>query len=157
MTASGIGSRLLHGLLAGGAGTAALNVATYADMTLRARPASPIPERDVEVLAERASISLGEGEQADNRRSAAGALMGYLTGLTAGVAWAAVEPALGRLPTPVAAGVLGAGVMAATDASSAALGTTDPRRWSPGDWLSDLVPHALFGIVTVAAYGALRE
>jgi hypothetical protein len=30
----------------------------------------------------------------------------------------------------------------------AALGVTDPRTWSGKDWIADLVPHLVYGIVT---------
>jgi hypothetical protein len=49
---------------------------------------------------------------------------------------------------------LGLGVMAASDASSAALGTTDPRTWSPADWASDVLPHLAYGAAAVAAFDA---
>jgi hypothetical protein len=45
-------------------------------------------------------------------------------------------------------------VMAASDASSALLGTTDPRTWSPADWASDLLPHLAYGAAAVAAFDA---
>lgn len=150
-----IRSRLARGVVAGAAGTTALNVVTYADMAIRARPASPLPEQDVRVLAQRASIPLGDGDAAANRASAAGSLMGYLTGIAAGVAWAAAEPLVRRLPGPLAAAAFGAVVMAATDASSARLGTTDPRSWSVGDWVSDVVPHLAYGAAATATYRAM--
>ena len=39
-------TRALHGLAAGAVGTLFLNAATYLDMAVRGRPASPIPEAD---------------------------------------------------------------------------------------------------------------
>jgi hypothetical protein len=151
-----IRSRVGRGLAAGAAGTTALNLVTYLDMTIRARPASPVPEDAVKALAERAGVSFGEGEAAQNRISAAGALMGLLTGLTAGAVWSLAEP-LGRwLPRPLAAATVGLGVMAATDGSSAGLGATDPSTWSPADWISDVVPHIAYGAVTVATYDRMR-
>ena len=44
-------NRIIAGLLAGAAGTTALNAVTYADMALRGRPGSEIPEHLVEVGA----------------------------------------------------------------------------------------------------------
>ncbi|MBB4664758.1 hypothetical protein [Conexibacter arvalis] len=151
-----IGSRIAHGLAAGAVGTMALNAVTYADMLVRARPASSLPEEDVRRLAGRAGISLGEGEAAAQRTSAASVLMGYLTGMLGGVAWCAAEPVARRLPWPLAATALGVVVMTATDASSALLRTTDPRSWSAADWVSDLVPHLAYGAATVATGRALR-
>ena len=45
--------------------------------------------------------------------------------------------------------------MAATDTSNAALGTTDPRTWSPADWASDVVPHVAYGLGAVLTLDAL--
>src|SRR3569833_2837053 len=42
--------RMIAGLLAGAAGTTALNAVTYGDMALRGRPASEVPERLVDRL-----------------------------------------------------------------------------------------------------------
>jgi hypothetical protein len=124
-------------------------------MTVRARPASGLPAQDVEVLADRAGISLGDDEEsASARKEGAGALLGYATGLGGGIVLAAVEPLARRLPATLAAVVVGLGVMAATDASSAALGTTDPKQWSPADWASDVLPHLAYGAAAVAALRA---
>jgi hypothetical protein len=30
------------------------------------------------------------------------------------------------------------------------MGLTDPRKWGVSGWLSDLVPHAAYGLVTAA-------
>jgi hypothetical protein len=45
--------------------------------------------------------------------------------------------------------------MAATDASSASMGTTDPRSWSAQDWAADVIPHLAFGWGVVKTYDAL--
>ncbi|MGW2208675.1 hypothetical protein [Streptomyces sp. NPDC001781] len=49
--------------------------------------------------------------------------------------------------------------MAATDASMTRFGVTYPWTWSPTDWMSDLVPHLVFGAVTygVVIGGAPRS
>src|SRR5438270_564056 len=47
-----------RGLLAGAAGTVALNVATYMDMAVRARPSSAVPAKVAASLAEGAGIDL---------------------------------------------------------------------------------------------------
>ena len=36
-----------------------------------------------------------------------------------------------------------------------ALKVTDPRTWSAVDWLSDVVPHLVYGLVTYATLSAL--
>jgi len=150
-------ARIARGMAAGAAGTTALNAVTYLDMTLRGRPASSVPEDAVRAMAERAGVGFGEGEAAENRVGAAGALMGLVTGVAAGAAWSLAEPLARRLPRPVAAAVAGLAVMAATDTSSARLGVTDPGEWAPQDWLADVVPHLAYGAATVAAYDRLRR
>ena len=149
--------RLARGMAAGAAGTTALNVVTYLDMAIRGRPASSVPEDAAKVLAGRVGIGVGDGETARNRLSGAGALMGLVTGVTAGAAWSLAEPLARRLPRPLAAAAAGLAVMAATDASSVRLGVTDPATWSPADWVSDVVPHVAYGLVTVATYDRLRR
>jgi hypothetical protein len=145
------------GLAAGAVGTELLNISTYLDMVLRGRGASSVPEQDVEKLLERTGLSLGDdGEKVENRKSAVATLLGYATGLSIGVAYAVARPLLRRLPTVPAGVLVGLGAMAATDASSAALGTTDPRTWAAQDWLADLVPHVAFGLGVVATYDALE-
>jgi hypothetical protein len=147
--------RLTNGLAAGAAGTTFLNLATYLDMAVRGRPVSSVPETAVDRLAEMAGIELGQGEAANARRSALGAVLGYATGLTAGAVYGAVAPALGWLPRPARAVAVGLAVMAATDGVSAALGATDPSTWSPQDWASDIVPHVAYGAGTVGALDAM--
>ncbi|HEX3932200.1 MAG TPA: hypothetical protein VHW64_15980, partial [Nocardioides sp.] len=52
-----------------------------------------------------------------------------------------------RLGAPLAA-VL---AMTGGNAPMAVLDVTDPRSWSPTDWLADALPHAAFGVVTATA------
>lgn len=47
--------------------------------------------------------------------------------------------------------------MAATDAVSAWLGTTDPRSWWPQDWLADSFPHLAYGAGVVITYDSLSR
>jgi hypothetical protein len=143
-------SRMVKGLAAGAVGTSLLNAVTYADMALRERPASSVPQDDVETLASRAGVTLG-----DERKQALGALSGFVTGFAGGAAIAVVRPALRWVPWPAAAIMAGAAVMAATDASSAALGTTDPRKWDAASWASDIVPHLAFGLGAVLSFDAM--
>ena len=143
-------------LAAGAVGTELLNVATYLDMAIRGRGSSSVPEDDVQALLDAAGLRLGDDQEAAaNRRTALGTLLGYATGAGVAVAYGAVRPALRRLPRPVAAAIVGLGAMAATDASSVALGTTDPAAWSPQDWLADLLPHLAYGFGVVVASDAL--
>jgi hypothetical protein len=54
-------SPILTGTAAGAVGTVALNIATYLDMTMRARPASSVPAKLVGVLADKAGVDLANG------------------------------------------------------------------------------------------------
>jgi hypothetical protein len=36
----------------------------------------------------------------------------------------------------------------------AGLGVTNPRSWSTADWVSDVVPHLAYGLVTALTYDA---
>lgn len=149
-------SRLTHGVLAGAAGTALLDVATYLDMAVRGRPGSSLPAQDVERLAYRAGLSLGDDEEtAGARKSALGALLGHAAGFGVGALYGLVAPVVSWLPRPLSAALVGAGAMAATDAGSALLGTTDPRSWSPQDWAADALPHLAYGAGVVLTYEAL--
>jgi hypothetical protein len=148
--------RFVNGLAAGAVGTSLLNTATYLDMAVRGRSASSLPAEDVETLGDRAGVSLGSDEQtASARKEALGALLGLLTGFAGGAALAAVRPRAPDVPWPAAAAATGVAVMLATDAASTALGTTDPRSWSASDWISDVVPHLVYGAGVVLAYDAL--
>jgi hypothetical protein len=145
-----------RGLLAGAAGTAALNLITYGDMLVRGRGASDVPAEVADRLAERTKIDLGEPEKKSSRQQAAGALLGYATGLGIGAAYGLV---LGRRTAPpawLAAPLLGATAMAGSDVPATALGATDPKTWSRTAWVADIVPHLLYGAVTASVFQAIR-
>src|SRR5215207_7002203 len=86
-----------------------------------------------------------------------GALTGFVSGFAGGAAFGLVRPLERSVPWPAAAALTGAAVMAATDASSAALGTTGPRSWSASDWLSDMLPHLAYGAGVVLTFDALER
>ncbi|MFE9656193.1 hypothetical protein [Micromonospora sp. NPDC006431] len=146
---------VVDGAIAGAVGTATLNVVTFLDMVVRARPSSSTPDETAGRMAHAAHIDLGPEEKAANRRSGLGAVLGYGTGIAAGAVFGALA-ARRRIPLPLAAGLLGGGVMATTDGSIAALGVSNPRTWRPKDWLSDIVPHLAYGMATAATWRRLR-
>ncbi|MCI0385271.1 hypothetical protein [Streptomyces sp. CNQ085] len=148
---------LTQGLVAGSVGTAALNITTYGDMLLRARPASSVPSDVVDRLAERTGVGLGEDEEASNRKAAAGALLGFVTGLGVTAAYALVSGRRRTPPVSVTAPLLGAAAMAGSDVSATVLGVTDPRSWSRSAWLSDIVPHLVYGLAAGSTLRALRR
>lgn len=103
------------GIAAGAAGTTALNAVTYGDMAVRARPASTTPEDTVAKAEQLTGVSLSEkgpdSDQAANRRSALGALMGISAGLTTGALYGGLmRPGLRRVPLAVLG--VGAGLAA---------------------------------------------
>jgi hypothetical protein len=125
-------------------------------MAWRGRPPSTAPERTVDAIADRAGHPVpGAGEDRGNRLTGLGALAGIATGVGLGAAAGLLRSAGLRLPTGLAAIGLGAAAMATTDGSMAALGVSDPRRWSRQDWLADALPHLAYGAVTVWALRAL--
>ncbi|HEY0696511.1 MAG TPA: hypothetical protein VGD43_01735 [Micromonospora sp.] len=145
---------LLDGLLAGVVGSTALNAATYLDMAVRGRPASTTPQRSAGRIVDGFGVDLGAEPVADNRRTGIGSLLGYAVATTAA---AAVTTALGArsLPVPVTTALLGGAAMLASAAPMTALGVTDPRHWSRTDWLSDIVPHLVFGAAAALTWRRL--
>jgi hypothetical protein len=152
-----MGSGILAGAAAGAAGTAALDAVTYLDMTVRGRAASDTPERTVEKLADSAGVAVpGEGETRDNRLTGLGALSGIATGVGVGAAFGVLRRLGLRPPTLIGGTLVGLSTMAATARSMASMGISDPRTWSAADWLSDLLPHLAYGLVTYATLQALE-
>ena len=152
------------GAAAGAVGTAALNVATYADMALRGRPASDIPAQVAGKLADSAGLDLTGGMLSDEakalaqqRRGGLGALMGYVTGIGMGVAYGVVRPVLGRGAAPLAGVVVGLAAMAASDVPAITTGATNPATWGVSGWLADLIPHLVYGMTTAIAFDAISQ
>jgi len=140
----------LIGAVAGAAGTVALNVATYLDMTVRGRPSSNAPSKMVDTLAKRIGLSSsaqGEGSQdpaTQNRESGLGALLGYVNGLGAAIAYGLLRTRLKRVSIPLA----GIGV---------ALRVSNPKTWGFAGWAADIIPHLVYGLVTLITYEALSS
>ncbi|MFI7276998.1 hypothetical protein [Streptomyces sp. NPDC049879] len=140
---------LALGAAAGAAGTTALNAVTYADMALRGRPASSTPETTVEKLSGLTHIPVpGDDGTRPHRVSALGALTGIAAGVGAGAALGTLRAA-GWRPGTAALGMAATlTVLVASNGPMTVLRVTDPRTWSAGDWVSDVVPHAAYGAVT---------
>src|SRR5437868_4585404 len=83
----------LRGLIAGAAGTVALDIATYADIAIRGRPSSSAPSRMVSRIANTLHLPLSSAgghddkQVAQQRESGLGALLGYINGLGSGVGY----------------------------------------------------------------------
>jgi hypothetical protein len=139
---------VVRGAVAGAAGTTALNAVTYADMAVRGRPASDLPEQAVEKISEMTGHPLPEDDKKENRLGGLGPLGGIATGVGIGVAAGVLRPLLSRMPAVLGMALVGGAAMAATDTSLARLRLTNPAQWSTADWLSDAVPHLAYGVVT---------
>lgn len=176
-------NRIVAGAIAGAAGVVALNAAGYLDMLIRGRAASDMPARVAGKLADQFGVPLeyepdaadaAEDEDEDeaedagdpgedgsdiaaNRSEAVGALLGLANGIGIGVAYGIARLILPRPPAWLAGAALGAAAMAASDYPATRLGLTEPRDWNATDWVSDVVPHMAFGIVTAIAFEAAHE
>ena len=154
---------VLKGLLAGAAGTVALNIATYADMALRGRSSSNGPSKMMSIIASMVHLPLSsqevgaEDQTAQNRESGLGALLGYINGLGTGVVYSLLRPQRDEVPLPLASTLVGLAAMAASDVPLVMLKVSDPKTWGVSGWLSDLIPHLIYGFVTVGAYEALSN
>ncbi len=149
---TGIGRTVGHGLVAGAVGTTALNAATYADMVVRARPASSTPEATVERGAELLGMTIpGDEETRKARESGLGPLLGTAAGLGAGVALNALLSTGRPRSLNGTLGVAWLLAMAAGNGPMTVLGVTDPRTWSLTDWVADIVPHAAYAAAATAA------
>ncbi len=143
---------LLVGMGAGAAGTTALNAASYLDIVVRARAASSTPETSARKLADALGVPIpGDEEQQRNRIAGLGPLLGIATGVGVG-ALVGVARAAGIRPGAVSGTLLTtAVVLVASNAPMTLLKVTDPRTWSVSDWVSDVLPHLAYGVVTHAS------
>ena len=146
-------STMIHGAIAGAVGTMALDVTSYADMALRARNSSPLPAEVVKRISQRAGVPI----ENDNRASALGAISGYMVGVGVGALYGAIRSRVPRAPLMLAAVGLAAAAMAASDVPATRLGATDPRTWGVGGWVSDIIPHFAYGLVTAAVFDAVTD
>ncbi|MFC5958246.1 hypothetical protein ACFP51_28460 [Streptomyces pratens] len=147
---------LLYGTAAGAAGTTALNVVSYADMALRARPASATPEVTLRKLAAKLHVRIpGDGPALDNRVAGLAPLTGIASGLGMGALLSLVRGADRHPSKALEYAVAAVGAMIGTNGPMTALGVTDPRTWSTSDWVSDIVPHLAYAAVTVAVLDRL--
>ena len=146
----------VRGAAAGAAGTTALNAVTYLDMAIRGRPTSSTPEDTVEKLASAAHLDIpGDEQKRENRLAGLGPLTGLVAGVGIGVATGLARAAGFRSPPLPGALLIGVGAMAAANGPMVVLGVTDPRSWSAVDWISDVVPHVVYGAVVKATMEAM--
>ncbi|MFC5212875.1 hypothetical protein [Streptomyces coerulescens] len=147
---------LLYGAAAGAAGTTALNGVSYGDMVVRGRPASSTPETTVRKLAQRLHLRIpGEGQAEESRVEALGALTGLAAGTGMGVLLGLVHAAGWRPARCSQYAVAVVGALVATNGPMTVLGVTDPRTWAASDWVSDIVPHLAYAVVTVSVFNRM--
>lgn len=146
---TGLLRSVLHGAVAGAAGTTALNAVTYLDMVVRGRGASSTPEQTVEAMADKAGVEIpGDEETSQNRVSGLGPMLGQLAGVGSGAALGALRATGWRPSVPLGSLLASVGAMLVGNGPMAVLGISDPRSWGTTDWMADLVPHAAYGVVT---------
>ena len=156
-------SSALRGIVAGAAGTVALNLATYADMALRGRSSSSAPSKMIDKVTKQLHLPLSpqgvgaQDETTQNRESGLGALLGYVNGLGTGILYGVVRSQFDEVPALLAAPLVGLTAMAASDVPLVSMKLTNPKTWGLSGWLSDAIPHLIYGIVTVATYEAMSR
>jgi hypothetical protein len=145
---TGTGGWMLRGAAAGAAASTALNAVTYLDMAMRGRASSSTPEDTVEKIAGMAHVSIpGDDETRENRKQGLGSLLGLVAGVGVGVLTGLVRASGYRSAKPVGITLTTLGVLVAANGPMTVLGVTDPRTWSATDWVSDLIPHLVYGVV----------
>lgn len=153
----------LRGVVAGAVGTVALNLVTYADMALRGRSSSNAPSQMIDKVTKQIHLPLSpqgvgaQDETTQNRESGLGALLGYVNGLGTGVVYGLIRSRFDGIPAPLAAPLVGMAAMVASDVPLVLLRVTNPKAWGVSGWLSDAIPHLIYGIVTVVTYEAIAR
>jgi hypothetical protein len=142
------GRHVIGGMLAGAAGTAVLDATTYADMLLRGRPPSNVPQK----VAQQFVPNIDE-----NRRMGLAALIGYADGFSVGALYGAVRPSIRNVPWFWAGLGLAALTLVLSEGTATAMKQTDPREWGVSGWIADIVPRCLYGWVTATTYDRLLE
>jgi len=74
-----------------------------------------------------------------------------------GVAYGLLRSQLDDVPIPLASTAVGLAAMAASDIPLFALGVSDPRTWGVSGWAADIIPHIIYGFVTVTTYELLTN
>ncbi len=153
---SGLVRGALRGAAAGAAGTTALNAVTYLDMAVRGRGSSSTPEDTVVRLSELAGVEIpGDEEVRGNRIQGLAPMTGMLAGVGMGSLLGMVRSTGLRRGMVVGTGAATLLALVGTNGPMTVLGITDPRAWAFADWVSDVVPHAAYGLVTSAVLHGL--
>ncbi len=102
---------------------------------------------------------MGEAQkqEAQNRASGLGALLGYVNGLGVGIAYSLLRSQTETISLPLAGLGVGLAAMTASDVPLVLARVSNPKTWGLSGWVSDLIPHVIYGLVTVLTYEALRD
>jgi hypothetical protein len=84
-------------------------------------------------------------------------LLGYVNGLGTGLAYGLLRSRFDEVPIPLASISVGLTAMAASDVPLIALRVSNPKTWGVSGWLSEVIPHLIYGLVTVTTYEVLRN
>ena len=149
-------SRLLTGLtsgmIAGAAGSTALNAFSYTKQAFNGQPSSATPDQAAQAVIQSVGGEVpGTPAKKAARLEGLGPLSGLGVGLGIGALAGMLRAAGIKIPMPAAPVVLGLGAMAVSDGVMTAVGITEPRTWTPSSVLQDALPHVVYGAVTVLA------
>lgn len=101
------------------------------------------------MLSKRLGIPVpGSDQERPNRTAALGALTGLAAGIGVGAALGLARAAGWRPGRVAGALVASVGALVAGNGPMTVLGVTDPRTWTVENWVSDVVPHLAYGVVT---------
>jgi len=151
-------SPALRGVIAGAAGTVALNLCAYLDMAITCRAPSDVPAAAARAIARRLGFEPAPPDDAEKRArwEGFGEALGLMHGVVQGLAYGIVranflpraEQRTGALCLALESFVLG-------ESAATALGATDPRRWGFAGFVRGLALRLAFGAVTAATFDAL--
>ena len=143
---------LTSGMLAGAAGSTALNLFTYSQQAVKGTASGATPDQAAQAVIQAVGGEVpGTPDQVQNRLEGLGPVSGLGVGLGIG-ALGGLLRALGvKIPITAAPVVLGLGAMAVSDGVMTAVGVTNPRTWTAGSVVQDAIPHLVYGAVTVLA------
>ena len=147
------------GIVAGATGTLALDIASYIDMVTSGRAASETPAKLVEAMAKSFGFDslTDDSDEAKNRRSALGAVLGYANGLSFGIVHGLFNGVFRHLPWPIEGVIIALASTAATDALYAKYDVADPTTYTPSVWAYDIGFHLVYGLVTAATLRAIVD
>jgi hypothetical protein len=72
-----------------------------------------------------------------------------------GILYGVFRSQVGSVPAPLAGAVVGMAAMAESDVPLITSGVSNPKTWGVSGWVSDVIPHLIYGLVTVFTYEAL--